>query len=299
MPTRRSPGPRGATGRPTAAPRPRHHVAPPAKTPRACRLAGPRSLSPIVITCEHASPHLPVGLAPRAPAERRILASHWGWDIGAWAVATRLAARLRASAVGGAVSRLVVDLNRSAGDPSLVRRAAEGFRLTWNNPLPAETIERRMLAWHVPYHQTIDALILRRLVRDVRPLLFATHTFTGVFEGRRREFDFGVLFDRLRVEAALLARGLRAAGYRVRFNQPYSGLAGMMYAIHRHGAHHGLPCLELEINQDLFARRGAAARIAAAVARALGPVIATTAAEAPRPATRPTSRRGFTSRRRR
>jgi len=265
---------RRATGRPGARSRPRLKVVPPAATSRACRLAGPRSLSPIVITCEHASPHLPAGLAARTPAERRVLAAHWGWDIGAWAVATRLAARLRASAVGAAVSRLVVDLNRSAGDPSLVRRDAEGVRLSWNDPLPAETIERRMLAWHVPYHQTIDALILRRLVRGVRPLLFATHTFTGVYEGRRRDFDIGVLFDRSRTEAALLARGLRASGYRVRYNQPYSGLAGMMYAIHRHGAHHGLPCLELEINQDLFARAGAADRIAVAVARALHPLIA-------------------------
>ena len=228
-----------------------------------------------MITCEHATPRLPGGLAPRTRGERRILASHWGWDIGAWAVGSRLASLLRASAVGGAVSRLVVDLNRSAGDPSLVRREAEGVRLTWNTPLPPESIERRVLAWHVPYHQAIDALILRRLVRGVQPLLFATHTFTNVYEGRRRDFDIGVLFDRSRAEAALLARGLRAAGYDVRFNRPYSGLAGMMYAIHRHGVHHGLPCLELEINQDLFARPGAPARIAAAVARALRPGIAT------------------------
>jgi predicted N-formylglutamate amidohydrolase len=257
----------------------------------ACRVLGPRSLSAVVITCEHASPHLPAGLGPRAAAERRILESHWGWDIGAWSVATRLAGHLGASAVGGAVSRLVVDLNRSAGDPSLVRCEAEGVRLSWNAPVPAETIERRMLAWHVPYHQTIDALILRRLVRGVRPLLFSTHTFTNVYEGRRRDFDIGVLFDRSRTEAAILARGLRRAGYRVLFNRPYSGLAGMMYAIHRHGVHHGLPCLELEINQDLFIRPGAARRIAADVARALRPVIATTAAEAPATAERPSRRR--------
>jgi predicted N-formylglutamate amidohydrolase len=261
----------------TPAPPGRAHVAPPRPGAGGFHLTWPRSLSPIVITCEHATPRLPAGLAPHAPAERRILASHWGWDIGAWAVATRLASRLRASAVGGAVSRLVVDLNRSAGDPSLVRRAVEGVRLSWNAPLPPETIERRVLAWHVPYHQAIDALVLRRLVRGIRPLLFSTHTFTGVYEGRRRNFDIGVLFDRSRAEALLLARGLRAAGYSVRFNRPYSGLAGMMYAIHRHAVHHGLPCLELEINQDLFARPGAAARVAAAVARALRPVIATSA----------------------
>jgi predicted N-formylglutamate amidohydrolase len=43
----------------------------------------------------------------------------------------------------------------------------------------------------------------------------------------------------------------------------------MMYSIHRHGTHHGLPCLELEINQALLLPRGAAARVASQVARAI------------------------------
>ncbi|HKQ98023.1 MAG TPA: N-formylglutamate amidohydrolase, partial [Candidatus Polarisedimenticolia bacterium] len=184
------------------------------------------------------------------------------------------ARRLRATAVGGAVSRLVVDLNRAAGDPSLVRAKADGVRLSWNAAVPPDALERRLRSWHTPYHVAIDDQILRRLVRGVRPLLFAVHSFTGVYEGRARDFEMGVLFDRSGDEAHRLMKNLRREGLRVRANQPYSGRAGMMYAIHRHGAHHGLPCLELEMHQDLFAPEGSAHRIAEVVARALRPVIA-------------------------
>ena len=241
---------------------------------RRYRLVGPRSLSPIVLTCEHAACRLPPRIAPRTADERRILDSHWGWDIGAWGVAANLARRLRATAIGGAMSRLVVDLNRAAGDPSLVRTHADGVRLSWNLGVPADALERRLRTWHTPYHVAIDDQILRRLVRGVRPLLFAVHSFTGIYEGRTRDFDMGVLFDRSKDEAHLLMRGLRREGLRVRANQPYSGRAGMMYAIHRHGAHHDLPCLELEMHQDLFANESAARGIAEVVARALRPVIA-------------------------
>ena len=225
------------------------------------------------MTCEHAANRLPRGCRPRSAAERALLETHWAWDIGAWAIARRLASRLGAPAIGGAVSRLVVDLNRPVADPSLVRREAEGVRLSWNRRLSPVEIERRMLRWHLPYHDAIDRAILRLVTRGTAPLLLAVHSFTPVYDGARRSFDMGVLFDRSRRHAALLMRGLRREGFRVRANEPYSGLRGMMYSIHRHGTHHGLPCLELEMNQALFARPGAARALVPAIARALAPVM--------------------------
>lgn len=208
-------------------------------------------------------------MRPRTETERALLQTHWAWDIGARDVARRIARRLGAAVIGGEVSRLVVDLNRPVADPSLVRREAEGVRLSWNARVTPGEIERRMLAWHLPYHDAIDRAILRLVTRGVRPLLLAVHSFTPVYGGRRRDFDMGVLFDRSRKPAIALVRALRRAGFRVRYNEPYSGLKGMMYSIHRHGTHHGLPCLELEINQELLARRDAAARVALKVATAL------------------------------
>ena len=268
---------------------------------RSVRVLRPNSLSPIVLTCEHASRALPRGMTPRGSAERAVLASHWGWDIGAWDLTRRLARRLDASAVGGAWSRLVVDLNRPIGDPTLIRPETESVLLSWNARITPAEVERRALAFHVPYHAAINLMVIRRIARGVRPVLFAVHSFTPLYDGRHRDFDVGVLFDRCRSSAIRLAEGLKESGLRVRYNEPYSGLAGMMYAIHRHGTHHGLPCLELEVNQDLLAGRGAArARkasrggvdpIAVAVARALEPLVAAAAAGRAGIGAAPTSRR--------
>jgi predicted N-formylglutamate amidohydrolase len=82
-----------------------------------------------------------------------------------------------------------------------------------------------------------------------------------------------VLFERHERAARALGRPLRAAGLSVRYNEPYSGLAGMMYAVDRHGSHHRLACLELEVNQRLFEDPAFAARLAAVVARAIPAVV--------------------------
>jgi predicted N-formylglutamate amidohydrolase len=141
--------------------------------------------------------------------------------------------------------------------------------LPWNRDLKARDLERRVMDYHAPYHNEIDRLILRRVVRGVRPVVFAVHSFTPVYDGRPRRFDVGILYEHHRIPARLIARHVRAAGFSVRYNQPYSGMAGMMYAVDRHGSHHGLPCLEIEINDALFARPARIRRLVAAVADGL------------------------------
>jgi len=68
---------------------------------------------PLVLVCDHASNRIPGALAnlglPATHLER-----HIAWDIGAGAVTRILSERLRANAVLGGYSRLVVDLNRDA-----------------------------------------------------------------------------------------------------------------------------------------------------------------------------------------
>jgi predicted N-formylglutamate amidohydrolase len=228
----------------------------------------PQGLGSIVLTCEHATNRLPFRLR-RTADERRILDSHWGWDIGAWQLTRDLARGLRTSAIGGRWSRLVIDLNRRADDAGLVRSEAGGVVLSWNRDVDAPEVERRLLDYHAPYHMEVDRLIMRRLVRGVRPLLFAVHTFTPVFDGRPRRFDVGVLYERHGSLAHRLGRSLRREGLDVRYNQPYSGMAGMMYSADRHGKHHELPCLELEANHTLFDRPATARRLSRVVLRSL------------------------------
>jgi predicted N-formylglutamate amidohydrolase len=215
---------------------------------------------------------MPGGLRPAA-RERAILRDHWGWDPGAWDVTLGLARALDAGAVGGRWSRLLVDLNRRVDEPTLVRVEVEGAPLSWNRRVGAAERERRVRAYHAPYHDEIDRQIVRRVVRGVRPFVLAVHSFVGRWNGRERGFDLGVLYDRHRACAQRFARALRAAGFRVRYNEPYSGKRGLMYAAHRHGTHHDLPCLELELNQDLISDRRAADRVAHAVAPAVASML--------------------------
>ena len=148
-----------------------------ASSSRPFLLHNPRSVSTLLLTCEHATNRLP-SFARRRGRLRAIMESHWGWDIGAWELTRELARRVRAGAIGGRWSRLLIDLNRRVTDSTLVRSTAGGVPLPWNDGIDVDEIERRVVAYHMPYHMQVDRLILRRLVRDVHPALLAVHTFT-------------------------------------------------------------------------------------------------------------------------
>jgi predicted N-formylglutamate amidohydrolase len=185
------------------------------------------------------------------------------------ALTREVSRRLDAAAVTGRWSRLLVDLNRPVSDPTLVRQEADGVAIPWNRRLSPRRLEQRVLSYHAPYHAEVDRVILRHLVRGVRPTLVAVHTFTPELDGKSRPFDAGVLFtDHARL-AYRIGKALRTDGLRVRYNEPYSGLAGMMYSVDRHGRHHGLTNIELELNQALFDSPRAVVRLAASTVRAL------------------------------
>jgi predicted N-formylglutamate amidohydrolase len=250
-------------------------MARPATEARPFLLENPRSLSPVLLMCEHATNRLPFAKEVRA-AHWAVLSSHWGWDIGGWELTRELAQRLSATAIGGRWSRLLIDLNRRVGDPTLIRRKAGRTVLPWNDGMGPEAVERRVLDYHTPYHVEVDRLILRRLVREVRPVLLAVHTFTPRFRGGSRPFQIGILYEHHRTMARRLGRTLRDAGLTVRYNQPYSGMKGMMYSVDRHGSHHRLPCLEVEVNQRVFEQSRAVRRLGTAIARGLRVLLAGT-----------------------
>ncbi|MCB9777012.1 MAG: N-formylglutamate amidohydrolase [Alphaproteobacteria bacterium] len=195
---------------------------------------------------EHASPRVPPPLYAD-PDDRGWLSTHWGFDAGVRTVTGALVEQLGGAAVLARFSRLVVDANRPPDHPDLVRTHVLGQPLSFNAGLDATEIARRVEALHAPYHRAIDDLL-----RDERPAaLVSVHSFTPVWAGRRRALDVGVLFDRCEAEARLVADALAADGLQTRLNEPYSGREGLIYAASRHGEAHGLPYIELELNQRL------------------------------------------------
>ena len=61
-----------------------------------------------------------------------------------------------------------------------------------------------------------------------------------------------MLFDDFDDLAQRLGRGVAAAGFAVRMNEPYSGLDGLIFSARSHGRRHGRRYLELEINNRLL-----------------------------------------------
>ncbi|MCZ7679044.1 MAG: N-formylglutamate amidohydrolase [Sandaracinaceae bacterium] len=123
-------------------------------------LAGARD-APVFVTCEHASQRMPLGF--RWPdADRRLIDTHWAYDLGAREMARSLAEGLDAGAVLSRYSRLLIDPNRPLGSPTLFRTHAEGAPIELNTTeLDEDERRRRIERLYRPYHEAIDRELAR------------------------------------------------------------------------------------------------------------------------------------------
>lgn len=201
--------------------------------------------APVFLTCEHASEALP---APyRWPAaDRRLLHTHWAYDLGARELTLELAQALGASAVLANFSRLLVDPNRDEVHPDLFRAEAEGELVELNQNLSDGEREARLRDFHRPFHAAVDAA----LALSGAQVLLSVHSFTPLYMGTQRSMELGVLFDRCEAEARLLGAALSAALPNVAYNEPWSGRAGLIFSAESHAMRFGKIALELEIRQD-------------------------------------------------
>ncbi len=215
------------------------------------REINPEGAAPFVLICDHASNAIPaeygtLGL-PREEIER-----HIGWDIGAGAVTERLSVLLDAPAVMGGFSRLLIDPNRAADDPTQVMKLSDGAVIPGNRRADRAEIEKRRELFWQPYQDAIIRRIDASLARGQVPAIVSIHSFTPVWRGRPRPWHVGILWDRdPRLPLALLGRLRQEPGLVVGDNEPYSGrLTGD--SMYRHGTSRGLPNALIELRQDLI-----------------------------------------------
>src|SRR5262249_32629524 len=95
-----------------------------------------------IVTCEHASNRVPSAYGTLGLARRR-LQEHIAWDPGAAIMARLLAWRIGCPLHLGRWSRLLVDLNRTAGHPKWMAPSSFGVVVPANLDLPADEVERR------------------------------------------------------------------------------------------------------------------------------------------------------------
>jgi len=209
------------------------------------RIVQTRADAPVFLTCEHASQRLPAGWAWPEP-DRRLIDTHWAYDLGAREITLELAEALGASAVLSRFTRLLADPNRDEHHDDLFRAFADGEPVLLNHGLEDDDKQRRIEGYHRPYHAAVDAALTA--VRA--PILFSIHTFTPVYQGAVRDVELGVLFNLDEAPARALGDALAARFERVAYNEPWSGRMGLIYAAERHATAHGRAALELEVRQD-------------------------------------------------
>ncbi|MEO0358479.1 MAG: N-formylglutamate amidohydrolase [Pseudomonadota bacterium] len=225
-----------------------------------------------VVTVDHARNRIPdwIGDLGLDPAD---LDRHIAFDPGAEGVALALGEILDAPVVASNFSRLVIDPNRGADDPTLVMQLYDGTLIPGNRHLTETDRTDRHDRLYAPYHVAVAAALAAR----ADPVLLAIHSFTPQLNGRPpRPWDIGVLFaDDDRLSMALVRSLQSDPSLTVGVNEPYVGhLPGDSVDTHalRQGRHNTLIELRNDLIDTAAKQQAWAARLAPHLTKALSQV---------------------------
>ena len=203
--------------------------------------------SPYLLIADHASNHVPADV--NLGLSDAILETHIAVDIGVGPLAHVLCKRLGCPGILGAVSRLVVDLNREEDAPQIIPTESDGHVIPGNRLNHQERMERINCYWR-PYHDRIANQIAMQRPR----LLISLHSFTPRLATRPEEarpWEVGILYNQDDRAARIAISLLEAAGVIVGDQLPYSGKR-LNATMNRHGEANGIPYLGIEMRQDLI-----------------------------------------------
>jgi len=226
----------------------------------------------LVVSCEHGGNRVPAAYRALFKGKQGVLDSHRGWDPGALDLARALARATDAPLVANTVSRLVVECNRSIGHPRVFSEFTRG--------LSRDERARLLDLYYHPHRGAVEAVVRSALRTHAVVVHVGVHTFTPVFDGRRRTADVGLLYDPGRAaelvfcDRWLIGLARVAPELHVKRNYPYRGWSDGLTTTLR-GA---LPArrylgVELEVNQALVARAARWKRVRTTIARSLEVVL--------------------------
>lgn len=225
-----------------------------------------------LVTCEHGGNRVPAPLRRWFDGKDALLATHRGYDAGALEMGRKLAQSLGAPFFSARVTRLVIDLNRSAHHPRLFSEFTRHLA-DWQK-------EQIYLRHYLPYRQRVEDWVARAVAAGSLVVHVSSHSFTPELDGKVRTADCGLLYDPSRNAEAGLCRAwqrtirARAPGLVVRRNYPYRGIAdGLTSYLRRRFSARRYAGIELEINQKHVGTPYWGA-LQNAVAAALGDVLA-------------------------
>ena len=209
----------------------------------------------LLFTCEHASAFVPAALRTLVAGHKH-RGTHRELDLGALRLATLLAKHCGAPLFTGKISRLVLDMNRSAHNPRVYS--------TLVRTLPGAQRRALLARYHAPHWQAVGDHVANAIAQRRQVVHIAVHSFTPVLvhdDGRhdRRTADVGLLYDPARAGERTLATQwadtLKAgvSGLVVRRNYPYLGKGdGLASSLRKRHSARRYVGFELEINQAVL-----------------------------------------------
>lgn len=210
--------------------------------------------TPLMVLCEHASNAVPLSLRAFG-VDARDMVRHIAWDVGARAVAERIATSVGGCGVFSGYSRLVVDCNRPLWSKTLIPEVSDGTDIPANRGLSWQAIAQRVEEIYLPYHLAVAEARGRFAARGVRPLVLFVHSFTPQMDDVARPWSIGAphsVDDSVSRPFIEILRGV--GGFEVGDDEPYGfGDYSDDYSVVEHAISKGLKHLFLEIRQDEIA----------------------------------------------
>ena len=205
------------------------------------------ALSPFLLICEHASNLFPEKLNNLGLNEEQRL-SHIAWDIGAKKLALTMSSKLDATLIAARYSRLVYDCNRSPEASDAMPFDTEVCKVPGNKDISSEERSARISEIYQPFQQKISDVITNRN----ETVLVTVHSFTPVFYGKKREISIGFICgddDRITSEMLRLCSDIK---FECGKNVPYGPSDGVLHTILKHGEANQIPCVMIEVRNDLL-----------------------------------------------
>ncbi|WLE00810.1 N-formylglutamate amidohydrolase (plasmid) [Agrobacterium leguminum] len=218
----------------------------------------------IVLLCEHGGCRVPdkwrgLGL------HEAFFETHYAHDIGSRDLTTAVANRLGATAVLANYSRLFLDYNRKANDPSCVRPDMGGIPVPANLHISDEERFQRERIARSPVERVLENLLEGE--RPVGKLIVSIHSFSPVWEADYRSCQIGVMW---KYDGRLALPLIQAMNVQRRFaveeNQPYSFADSDWFTLDRHGLSIAVPNAYIEVRNDLIQNASAVSDMAEVIA---------------------------------
>ena len=225
----------------------------------------------LFISCEHATNHVPKAYTHLFEQHKDLLQSHRALDIGALDITKHLSQTVGCEYTEASVTRLLIDCSRSLSNKACFSE--------FSNPL--SNIEKQQLItdYYLPFRQQTEAAIKGHIDRGFQVFHLSTHSFSGTFNGIKRNAGIGLLYDPKHHGEKEVARewaGLLSTktAYRIRMNYPYSGKSnGFTNYLRNNYSEKDYLGIGLEINQDALKDKSAFETIAHALSDSLSELL--------------------------